>query len=140
MALVRSKSGEREIFNRGGLAKQLPARRWQTFKNHKLPGTNPCGEIILRSKQFCNLTSIVIRPEDNLTSMRRKIKLATMLGTYQASLTDFPYLSKEWQVNCQEEALLGVSITGYYENDQIREPEVLRNLRGYSIEVNEEYA
>src|SRR3989338_2966428 len=88
-ALVKSKSGERGIFNRGGLEKQLPARRWQAIKDERQVGINPCGEIYLRSKQFCNLTSIVIRPHDTVESLRRKISLATLLGTYQATLTKF---------------------------------------------------
>ncbi len=140
MALVKSKAGERGIFNRGGLARQLPERRWKTFQNVKQPGTNPCGEIILRSKQFCNLSSIVVRPEDTVADMKRKMKIATLLGTYQATLTNFPYLSPEWRENCEEECLLGVSITGYYDNTSVREPRVLEELRAISIEANREYA
>jgi ribonucleoside-diphosphate reductase alpha chain len=139
-ALVKSKSGERGIFNRGSLLKQIPERRRKTWKEQEQPGVNPCGEILLRSKQFCNLTSIVVRKEDTLADMKRKIRLATILGTYQASLTDFGYLSKEWKKNCDEEALLGVSITGYYDNELVRTDGVLNKLRKYSVEVNKKYA
>ena len=139
-ALVQSKSGERGIFNRGGLEKQVPARRWEMIKDEKQVGTNPCGEIYLRSKQFCNLTSIVIRPDDTVETLRRKMELATLVGTYQASLTNFGYLGKKWKKNCEEECLLGVSLTGYYDNTIIRDDKVLDTLRLDSIKVNEKYA
>jgi len=140
IALIRSKSGERGIFNRSTLEKQLPRRRWDKFKNQKQPGTNPCGEIILRSKQFCNLTSIVVRADDNQESIEKKMRIATILGTYQASLTNFEYLSSEWKENCEEEALLGVSITGYYDCELSRDAWMLRRMKDVSIEVNREYA
>jgi len=139
-ALVKSGSGERGIFNRGGLQKQVPARRWEAIKDQRQVGLNPCGEIVLRSKQFCNLTSIVVRPKDTVADLKRKIELATILGTYQSTLTDFAYLSKEWKENCQEERLLGVSITGYYDNTTIRDDKVLDALRKDSIETNKKYA
>jgi len=139
-ALVKSKSGERGIFNRGGLEKQLPARRWEKLKDQKLVGLNPCGEIYLRSKQFCNLTSIVIRPDDTVETLKRKMRHATILGTYQSTLTDFGYLSHEWKKNCDEEKLLGVSLTGYYDNEIIRNDEVLDSLREEGIATNKEYA
>lgn len=141
LSLAKSGSGERGIFNRGGLEKQLPERRWKTFQDHvEGSGTNPCGEIILRSKQFCNLTSIVIRMEDTLPDLLRKSRVASMLGTYQASLTKFPYISPEWKKNCEEEALLGVSITGYWDNKLAREPEVLQQMRDESIRTNKKYS
>lgn len=139
-ALVSSKSGERGIFNRGDLDKQLPKRRWDKLKNQKQVGVNPCGEIYLRSKQFCNLTSIVVRPGDDMKNLKRKMRLATILGTYQATLTYFPYLSKEWQTNCEEEQLLGVSITGYYDNEIVRNDKNLADLREEAIVVNKKYA
>lgn len=139
-ALVKSKSGERGIFNRGSLENQVPERRWKKLKDEPQPGLNPCGEIILKSRQFCNLTSIVVRPKDTAKDLRRKMRLATILGTYQATLTDFGYISKEWRKNCEEERLLGVSITGYYDNKAIRDDKVLDDLREYGIEVNKEYA
>lgn len=140
MSLIKSQTGERGIFNRGGLEKQLPRRRWQAIKDQRQTGVNPCGEIILRSKQFCNLTSIVVRAKDTAETLERKMKVATLLGTYQSTLTKFEYLSKEWQENCEEERLLGVSITGYYDNALSRDPYILKRLREVSIEVNQHYA
>ncbi len=148
--LIKSGTGERGIFNRGGLMTQLPKRRIDNWKKAGviddqnvivgLPGSNPCGEITLRSKQFCNLTSIVVRPKDTVADLKRKVRLSTILGTYQATLTHFGYLSKEWKENCDAEALLGVSITGYYDNKTVREAEVLSDLRLEAIKVNKEYA
>ena len=139
-ALVKSRSGERGIFNRGGLERQLPARRWAMLKDERQIGLNPCGEIYLRSRQFCNLTSIVIRPKDTLATLKKKMELATLLGTYQSTLTNFGYLSKKWKENCEEERLLGVSLTGYYDNPIIRDDKVLDLLRLDSIETNKKYA
>jgi ribonucleoside-diphosphate reductase alpha chain len=148
--LIKSGTGERGIFNRGGLMTQLPKRRIDNWKKAGiiddqnvivgLPGSNPCGEITLRSKQFCNLTSMVVRPNDTVEELKRKVRVATILGTYQATLTNFGYLSKEWKDNCDEEALLGVSITGYYDNKIIRTEEVLNALREQAIETNLDYA
>jgi len=139
-ALVTSHAGERGIFNRGDLNKQVPKRRWEILKNAKQPGMNPCGEIYLQSKQFCNLTSIVVRPNDSMENLRKKMRLATLVGTYQATLTNFDYLSKEWKENCEKEQLLGVSITGYYDNKLIRDDKNLRILRQESITTNKKYA
>lgn len=139
-ALVKSKSGERGMFNRGGLEKQVPPRRWEKIKDQRQIGLNPCGEIYLRSKQFCNLTSIVIRPTDTKETLKRKIELATLLGTYQSTLTNFGYLSKEWKENCEEERLLGVSLTGYYDNPTIRDDKVLDYLKKAAIDTNKKYA
>jgi ribonucleoside-diphosphate reductase alpha chain len=139
-ALVQSKSGERGIFNRAGLEKQLPARRWEAIKNERQIGLNPCGEIYLRSKQFCNLTSIVIRPKDTVETLKKKIELATLLGTYQSTLTNFGYLSKKWKENCEAERLLGVSLTGYYDNPIVRNDKVLDTLKADAIETNRKYA
>ncbi len=140
-ALVKSGSGERGIFNRGGLAKTLPERRLKQFEG-SFPawGTNPCGEIILQSKQFCNLSEVVARADDTEESLLRKIRLATILGTYQSSLTYFPYLSNEWRKNCEKERLLGVSVTGQWDSKVARTPEVLEKLRKASIETNKKYA
>lgn len=139
-ALVKSGTGERGIFNRGELENQVPARRWEKIKDQNQVGVNPCGEIYLRSKQFCNLTSIVVRPEDTIEDLLRKMRLATLLGTYQATLTDFGYLGEDWKKNCEEEQLLGVSITGYFDNDLIRKDSVLDELREESILTNKVYA
>lgn len=139
-ALVTSHAGERGIFNRGDLQKQLPKRRWDILKNKKQTGMNPCGEIYLQSKQFCNLTSIVVRPADSMETLKRKMRLATLLGTYQATLTNFEYLSKEWKENCEKEQLLGVSITGYYDNKIVRDDKNLQTLRKEAIKTNKKYA
>ena len=139
-ALVSSGSGERGIFNRGGLEKQVPARRWEKLKDQSQVGVNPCGEIYLRSKQFCNLTSIVVRPDDDMANLKRKMRLATIIGTYQATLTNFGYLNKTWKKNCEEEQLLGVSITGYYDNEIVRNDANLETLRQDAIAANKQYA
>lgn len=139
--LAKSGSGERGIFNRGSLKGQLPARRWPLFeKDHAKSGTNPCGEIILKSKQFCNLSEVIVRPEDTLETLTEKIRIASILGTYQASLTDFPYLSPEWKKNCEEEALLGVSMTGQWDNEVVRDPKVQHALKEVALETNRVYA
>ncbi len=139
--LLRSGSGERGIFNRGSLNKQLPERRWAKFeKDAEDCGINPCGEIILKSKQFCNLSEIVARKEDTEKTLLEKARVASMLGTYQATLTKFPYLSKEWKKNCEEEALLGVSITGQWDCKALRNPQTLEKMRKVAIETNKKYA
>ena len=152
IALMKSGSGERGIFNRGSLAKTLPERRIKVLREHKgyfdptgenivgPIGTNPCGEIILQSKQFCNLSEVVARKEDTEKTLMEKIRLATILGTYQASLTNFPYLSKQWKENCQKEALLGVSITGQWDCPLVRNAGVLQRLKKEVIRVNQIYA
>lgn len=141
LALAKSGTGERGIFNRGGLKYQVPARRWKILKDDEPTwGTNPCGEIILRSKEFCNLTEVVARAEDTEETLLKKIRLATILGTYQSSLTDFSFLSKEWQRNCNEERLLGVSITGQWDSPEARKPEVLQNLLAEAKKTNKIYA
>jgi ribonucleoside-diphosphate reductase alpha chain len=149
LALVESRSGERGIFNRGDLLAQVPARRHKLWIDMGLVdgtslraqvGTNPCGEIYLLSKQFCNLTEVVCRSTDTKESLLRKIRIATILGTYQATLTDYPYLSKEWKENCEREALLGVSLTGQWDCADAMRSEVLLQLRDHAVEVNKEYA
>ncbi len=150
IALIKSNAGERGIFNRGGLVKTLPDRRVKLFKEKgivsadgrfmKPVGTNPCGEIILQSKQFCNLSEVVARHEDNLESLKRKIRVAAILGTYQSTLTKFPYLSKEWKQNCEEERLLGVSITGQWDSPAVRKPEILKELKAEALKVNKMFA
>ncbi len=140
-ALVKSKSGERGIFNRGALANTLPQRRLDALEGDiSGTGTNPCGEIILQSKQFCNLTEVVARADDTVDTLRNKIRIATLLGTYQSSLTNFPYLSKAWKDNCDLERLLGVSITGQWDCPVVRDEKTLRALRAEAIRVNKIYA
>jgi len=139
VALYKSKSGERGIFNRDACRRtvsKLTDRRDSSYEF----GTNPCSEIILRDREFCNLTEVIVRPEDDVSSLRRKIRLAAILGTWQASLTHFPYLSSEWKKNCQEEALLGLSLTGILDNKMMRSmnilPDMLENLKKEAIETN----
>ena len=149
VALMKSRSGERGIFNRAGLMTQLPERRkryWEAtgyIANGKVvgqPGTNPCGEIVLKSKQFCNLTEVIARYDDTKESLVRKARLATILGTYQSTLTSLPYLSKEWQENCESERLLGVSVTGQWDSTAARDEESLRAMRAETIRTNKKYA
>ena len=152
MALIESRSGERGIFNRGSLAKTLPSRRIKALKEYKgyfdpsgehivgLMGTNPCGEIILQSKQFCNLSEVVASAEDTEKTLMKKIRVAAILGTYQSTLTHFEYLSKEWKEHCERERLLGVSITGQWDCPAVRKPEVMKRLRDEAIRVNKEFA
>lgn len=122
--LYESKSGERGIINMEGLRNRTDAPRRDLSK---IQGLNPCGEILLRSKQFCNLTEVIVRPEDTLEDLQRKIRIATTIGTVQSSLTDFKYLRKVWKDNCNEERLLGVSLTG-----QMDHP-VLNGRQGYDV-------
>jgi ribonucleoside-diphosphate reductase alpha chain len=150
VALMKSGSGERGIFNRGSIANTLPKRRARYFKKVGFInvegevqgpiGTNPCGEIILQSKQFCNLSEIIARAGDTKENLLRKARLAAMLGTYQSSLTKFGYLSKSWKKHCLEEHLLGVSITGQWDCENARQPEVLQAVRDMAIKTNALYA
>lgn len=149
VALMKSGSGERGIFNRHALRATLPARRASYFDSVGLlgtdgvvgpVGTNPCGEIILQSKQFCNLSEVIARPSDTRDSLIHKTRIATLLGTYQATLTSFRYLSREWTEHCEAERLLGVSITGQWDSAEVRKPETLRALRDTAIAANAEYA
>ena len=105
-------------------------------------GTNPCSEIILRSREFCNLSEVVIRREDKEKDIARKVRFATILGTIQSTLTNFKYLSKEWKNNCEEERLLGVSLTGIMDNDITANPnsQMLENLKSVAVETNKFYA
>ena len=114
-SLVESKSGERGIFNRIS-AKEQAKKFGRRDADHEF-GCNPCSEIILRPYQFCNLTEVVIREKDRFEDLKRKVMLATILGTAQATLTKFPYLRKIWQKNTEEERLLGVSLTGIMDNE-----------------------
>jgi ribonucleoside-diphosphate reductase alpha chain len=139
--LIKAQSGERGTFNRGSLEKQLPARRWPIFKKDaQYSGLNPCGEIVLKSKQFCNLSEVVARREDTLADLADKVRVATILGTYQSTLTKFGYLSPEWRKNCEEERLLGVSITGQWDCPALRNPEAMKKLQKVAVETNKKYA
>lgn len=149
LALAKSGSGERGIFNRGSLPIQMPPRRVKQWEESGyiengvvvgVPGTNPCGEIVLKSKQFCNLTEVVARAGDNKETLLRKARLAAVLGTYQSTLTNFRYLSNEWKKNCEDERLLGVSITGQWDSKAVRDPEMMKLMRDEAIKANKEYA
>lgn len=149
-SLYESKSGERGIFNRNSAKKQC--KRLAEIRGdghvHRSPdynfGTNPCSEIILRDAEFCNLTEVVVRENDTVESLKRKVKLATILGTWQSTLTNFRYLSSAWKNNCEEERLLGVSLTGIMDCDTTRNvdglPERLQTLRSIAVETNKKYA
>jgi ribonucleoside-triphosphate reductase (thioredoxin) len=147
LSLAEGGTGERGIFNRGSLAETLPKRRLEVLKDYLINGkidgpigTNPCGEIILQSKQFCNLTEVIARPNDTLATLKKKIRIATILGTYQSTLTKFGYLSKDWTDNCETERLLGVSITGQWDCPAVRRPEALKALKEEALKVNREFA
>ena len=150
VALMKSGSGERGIFNRDSLAKTMPERRVKYLKKKgyldengvvEWPmGTNPCAEIILQPKQFCNLSEIIARAGDTREVLLRKARLASILGTYQSTLTKFKYISKAWTKHCEEERLLGVSITGQWDCETARQPENLRAMRETAVKVNAEYA
>ena len=140
LSLVKSKSGERGIFNR--VAAQNQAAKWGRRDPNLSYGTNPCSEIILRDKQFCNLTEVVVRADDTEASLRRKIRLATLLGTIQSTMTDFKFLSAEWKQNTEEERLLGVSLTGIMDAKITSnpDPKMLERLRDEARKINREYA
>lgn len=145
LALVKSKSGERGIFNRQAAAKQ--AAKWGRRPDDVSYGCNPCSEIILKDKQLCNLSEVVIREDDDLDSLKRKVEIATILGTLQATLTKFGFVSEAWAKNTEEEALLGVSLTGIMDNHLMSGlhgknelVETLNALRGHARVVNEEWA
>ena len=141
LALAESGTGERGIFNRGGLIYQLPKRRLNALGSRiDSMGTNPCVEINLIRNQFCNLTTMVARTYDTLKTLLKKVEIATILGTYQSMLTNFPFLSDKWRENCEEERLLGVSITGIMDCQILQNPEVLQKLRERAIETNRHYA
>lgn len=143
LSLYNSHSGERGIFNREA-AKKTVEKYGHRDPNYEF-GTNPCSEIILRPYQFCNLTEVVIRHDDTRESLLRKVRLAAILGTIQATFTKFPYLRKVWQRNTEDERLLGVSLTGIYDNkatctqgEQLND--LLTELREEARRTNEEFA
>ena len=114
-SLYESRSGERGMFSRVASQKQA-AKNGRRDPEWDF-GTNPCSEIILRPNQFCNLSEVVVRAGDGFDDLKRKVRLAAILGTLQATLTDFRYLRKKWKDNTEEEALLGVSLTGILDNE-----------------------
>jgi ribonucleoside-diphosphate reductase alpha chain len=142
--LYESKSGERGIFNRVAATKKALSNGRRNVDGYDY-GTNPCGEIILRSKGVCNLSEVVIREKDTLDDLKEKIRIATIIGTFQSTLTNFRYLRGEWKRNQEEERLLGVSMTGIMDHPVLSQAstqcaEWLTELREYAIEVNKEWA
>ena len=144
LSLYESKSGERGIFNRAS-AQEKASQNGRRKADMEF-GTNPCSEIILRPNQFCNLTEVVVRATDTVDSLKNKIRIATILGTVQATFTNFGYLRKRWQNNTEEERLLGVSLTGIMDNvttlsqDHTQLAKVLQSLREVAVQTNKEWS
>ena len=142
LALVESKSGERGIFSR--VAAEAHIAKNGRRKTGYEWGTNPCAEILLRNNGFCNLTEVVVRETDDLQSLKRKVRLATILGTAQATFTHLPYLRPIWTENTEEERLLGVSLTGIMDHPvlgkNVDSPKWLAEMKQVAIDTNAEYA
>ena len=139
LSLYESKSGERGIFNRQAAEKQAAKNGRREEYEHF--GCNPCSEIILRNKQFCNLTEVVVRPDDDQNTLESKVKAATVLGTFQATLTNFRYLTSKWKHNTEEESLLGVSLTGIMDNKDMLNGKIdLEKLKNVAIKYNKIWA
>ncbi len=130
-ALASSGTGERGIFNLETARKNSPKRR----DKYSILGANPCLEILLRDKQFCNLSEIVVRKEDDLDTLLDKVETAVWIGVIQATFTFFPYLSEEWKNNCEEERLLGVSITGQMDNPELITESNLKAMKQKALKV-----
>jgi ribonucleoside-triphosphate reductase len=145
VSLYKSKSGERGIFNRSAAQKTVAKLGDRRDSTHDF-GTNPCSEIILRDREFCNLTEVIVRESDTMDDLKRKCRLASILGTIQASLTNFQYISSEWRRNCEEEALLGVSLTGILDNPMMYDSDRYgldgrcEELKRVAIQANREMA
>ena len=131
-ALAKSGTGERGIFNLSSAQAKAPSRRYAPL----IQGTNPCGEIMLRDMQFCNLSEVVVREDDDLDTLLDKVETATWIGVIQSSFTDFPYLRKEWKKNCDVEALLGVSLTGQMDNPSVLTSEALAALKSRVLRIS----
>ena len=145
-SLYDSKSGERGIFNRESavwMASKNGRRNTEDFEF----GTNPCSEIILRNREFCNLSEVVVRASDTRESLLEKVRLATILGTFQSTLVNFKYVSKSWRKNCEEERLLGVSLTGIMDckitngkGPHGSLPAILKDLKAVAVQTNKAYS
>ena len=131
-ALALSGSGERGIFNLEAAQNKAPSRRYAPL----IQGTNPCGEIMLRDMEFCNLSEVVVRAEDDLDTLLDKVETATWLGVIQSSFTNFPYLRETWKKNCDKECLLGVSLTGQMDNPSILSSDALKALKSRVIRIS----
>jgi len=141
-SLYDSKSGERGVFSRVA-AQKIAARNGRRESDHDF-GTNPCSEIILRPNQFCNLSEVVVRADDTLDTLKEKVRIAAILGTLQATLTDFRYLRSVWKKNTEEEALLGVSLTGIMDSKLTSSGKeldfILKELKVVAVETNKKWA
>jgi ribonucleoside-diphosphate reductase alpha chain len=144
LSLIESKCGERGIFNRVSATKKAAATGRRKTEGHPF-GTNPCGEIILRSGGVCNLSEVIVRPDDSLEELCRKIEIATIIGTFQSLLTDYRYLRNVWKKNAEDERLLGVSLTGIMDHpllsqvtDEARS--ALRAMKEVAIATNKKWA
>jgi len=142
-SLYESKSGERGIFSREAAQKQA-SKNSRRDAAHDF-GTNPCSEIILRDREFCNLSEVVVREEDTVESLKEKVELATIIGTWQSTLTNFRYLNRKWEENCAEERLLGVSLTGIMDNALTNGKtkglnDLLKTLRQVAVDTNAKVA
>ena len=135
-SLALSGTGERGIFNLSAAQSRAPSRRYAP----KIQGTNPCGEIMLRDMEFCNLSEVVVREDDDLDSLLDKVETATWLGVIQATFTDFPYLRKDWKKNCDVERLLGVSLTGQMDNPSVLTSECLKALKSRVLRISRKAA
>ena len=155
LSLYDSKSGERGIYNGLSAKRTVEGLNGRYFGEDGNPirrriarddfGTNPCSEIILRSREFCNLSECVVRRDDTREHLKEKVRVATILGTFQSTLTEFKYLSREWKRNCEEERLLGVSLTGIMDNPLTNGSKkgldkLLEELRDVAYETNKEWA
>ena len=143
-SLYESKSGERGIFNRESAVKMAAKNERRNTEDHDF-GTNPCSEIILRSREFCNLSEVVVRASDTKESLLEKVRFATILGTFQATLVNFKYVSSSWKKNCEEERLLGVSLTGimdcqFTNGKRSGLDNLLEELKAEAIKTNAEFA
>ena len=145
-ALYESKSGERGIFNRMSAVTMAAKNGRRNTEDYEF-GTNPCSEIILRNREFCNLSEVVVRANDTKYSLLNKVRLASILGTFQSTLTNFRYVSAAWKRNCEEERLLGVSLTGIMDSkitngktSLMSLPEVLQELKSVAVDTNLKYS
>ena len=145
-ALYESKSGERGIFNRMSAVTMAAKNGRRNTEDYEF-GTNPCSEIILRNREFCNLSEVVVRANDTKYSLLNKVRLASILGTFQSTLTNFRYVSAAWKRNCEEERLLGVSLTGIMDSKITNGkasltslPEVLQELKSVAVDTNLKYS
>tara|TARA_Y100000310_G_scaffold37454_1_gene35176 strand:- start:162 stop:1247 length:1086 start_codon:yes stop_codon:yes gene_type:complete len=134
--LANSGTGERGIFNLEGARKTAPTRR----NSNLIAGTNPCAEIMLRDQEFCNLSEVVVKSDDDLDALLDKVETATWIGVIQSTFTDFPYLRERWKKNCDVERLLGVSLTGVCDNLPILTSDALKALKSRALRISRKAA